>query len=230
MPSKHGNCISFETDESPPIFTLKWSKNRSPVHENSPDEEDDSFIITDLITPSNSENKENILGYIGGYIVRKLVKHLDCRECCDAMLSNNSTKHRFLSLVALKDRGGLVYPSDGILKVVNMAERIFKQFVCGISPNEMKINNTRNLQAKLVNKVVAELSRSSIFSNLQRHDIDNFNITEDFHSTQIIKAVATKFFVLRLSRYGQEYTRNVLKKDIIGKRQQLNKLILFQGL
>ena len=69
----------------------------------------------------NLENKENILGYIGGYIVKKLQKIIDCNVCNNAMLSSN--KYYFnLSLVTQKDKGGLVYPSTDIVKILSIAE------------------------------------------------------------------------------------------------------------
>ena len=55
-------------------------------------------------------------------------------------------------------------------------------------------------------------------------------ISEDLHSTQVMKAVVNDYLVMRLLRYGQQFTRNVVQKNNIGKRQQLNKLILFKGL
>ena len=81
-----------------------------------------------MMPPMNSENKENILEYIGGYIVKKLQKIIDCNVCNNAMLSSN--KYYFnLSLVTQKDRGGLVYPSTDIVKILSIAERVFKSFV-----------------------------------------------------------------------------------------------------
>ena len=67
------NCLSFEEDQSPPTFSLKWPKNRSPLIANN-SVETDNVELTDtrLIAPLNSENKENILAYIGGYIIRKI--------------------------------------------------------------------------------------------------------------------------------------------------------------
>ena len=71
---------------------------------------------------------------------------------------------------------------------------------------------------------------SKKFSTLQEHNITHHSVTEDLHSTQIIKAVINEFINLRLFRYGQEYSRDVLMKENQGKRQQLTKLILFNGL
>lgn len=59
-------------------------------------------------------------------------------------MSSKSAKHQFLSLIALKDRGGLFYPSENVLKILNLSERVFKQFVSGSYPKEFQINNSRN--------------------------------------------------------------------------------------
>ena len=62
------------------------------------------------------------------------------------------------------------------------------------------------------------------------HDIESHEPFDDLHSTQIKKAVIFEFLNLRLYRYGQEYTKTVLMKGTIGKRQQLNKLLPITGL
>lgn len=178
-----------------------------------------------LTAPINSVNKENILAYIGGYIIRKLSKKIDCSFCFEAMLSNESVKHRFLSLVALKDRGGLIYPSEDVLKILNISERVFKGIVCGLNPNNLQINASRNLRLMLINKVMFE--STNVFECLQQHDIENRDLNEDCYSTQIIKSVVYEFLTLRLLRYGQDYTQNI-QKNCMGQRHQLNKLVLFK--
>ena len=59
-----------------------------------------------------------ILG-IGGYIVKKLSKKLSCETCYQAMISTNanvSGDHHYLILS--KDRGGLIYPSEDVFKIL----------------------------------------------------------------------------------------------------------------
>ena len=63
-----------------------------------------------------------------------------------------------------------------------------------------------------------------------KHDIELHCADTDFHSTQIIKSVARKYLRIRMARYGQDYTKDVLQKTKLGKRRQLNKLVHFQGL
>ena len=168
------------------------------------DKVDNEFVCIDLIT-SNSELKEHIVAYIAGYIVRKMVHSLICIECCDALISSSNEK-KCLSLVAIKDRGGLIYPSEDVIRVACLAERVFRQFVSGESPENMKITGTRKLHLKLVTKTVYEATISDIFSNLFHHDMQYAtNLVEDLHSTQLIKEIASRYFTMRLARYGQEY-------------------------
>ena len=93
------------------------------------------------------------------------------------------------------------------------------------------ISASKNLRAKLQHSIVSELSITRpgnvLFSSLLEHDIETHTITEDFHSTQIIKATIASYLKIRLLRYAQEYTNTVIKEGQLGKRQQMTKLMLF---
>ena len=112
--------------------------------------------------------------------------------------------------------------SEDVVKGMNLIERVFKQFVSGMDPHDLKINSSHNLTAKLVNKVVHELSHSSVFNNIRQHDMEYFCPGTDFRSVQIIKNVARKYLGVRMARYGQTYTKEFLQKNKLGKRRMLN--------
>ena len=90
------------------------------------------------------------------------------------------------------------------------------------------------MRISLTNVIIADLSLTRpchvLFSSLLQHDIDTHFINEDFHSTQLMKAIGSGFINMRLQRYAQEYTEDVVKRGVLGKRQQMNKLLLFSGL
>ena len=157
-----------------------------------------------------SKNKMNGLAYIGGYIVRKLSQSIDCATCCRAMISNDTTKSHF-ALIRVKDNGGLVYPSDDIVKILEVCDKYFND-----RNNGDGISASKNLRAKLQHSIVSELSITRpgnvLFSSLLEHDIETHTITEDFHSTQIMKATIASYLKMRLLRYAQEYTNTVIKK------------------
>ena len=83
-----------------------------------------------LITDNLSLYKDAILGYIGGYVVRKILKNLSCVVCADALICNDNLNAYYLSLTHLKDNGGLIYPSKDEIKVIRMCElRMFSEEV-----------------------------------------------------------------------------------------------------
>ena len=229
--SKYANCVSFEDDVSSPIFELKYTKNRSALQQKDEEPILEKDLLPDLSSDSGvSENKENILAYIAGFIIRILSKKIDCATCFEDMLAVDRKK-RHLSFIAFKDKGGLIYPSDDVVKIVRVSEKYCKFLSCDADSN---IKPSKNLRQKMSYSVLRELSTTRpgnvLFPNLLQHDIDTHVVGEDFHSTQIMKAVVNAYLDMRLLRFGQEYTRTVIRGKNEGKRQQLTKLIQFEGL
>ena len=62
-----------------------------------------------------------------------------------------------------------------------------------------------------VNKIISE---KHFFKDLNEHDAEHEAVTEDMHSTQLIKMLANDFFTIRLQRYGQLYTEKVMANYI----------------
>ena len=230
--SKYANCISFDNDDSPPIFSLKWTKNRSTLSEQRIDapSEDESFVL-DISDDSISEHRENALSYIAGWIVRKLIKLIDCEICCQNLMATDRTK-RYLSLISLKDNGGLVYPSDDVVKIVMVCDKYFRRLVLGDDGNGISASKSlrKNLSSAVINELSSTRPGSILFESLLEHDIDTHVPTEDFHSTQIMKAIVSSFLDMRMLRHGQAYTKTVIHAGKLGKRQEMTKLLQFQGL
>ena len=92
-------------------------------------------MIEDLDSSSISVYKESILEYIGGFIVRKLVNKITCEVCCLALIGTKiflSTSNTIIkSLTTVKDRGGLIYPSRDVSKILKVSEMVFKGYVSG---------------------------------------------------------------------------------------------------
>ena len=74
--SNKGNVLCFETESVGSLFSLKWTKRRTPVSEmnqqelTSTDDEDIQYLMVDI-----SEISENILYYISGFLARGLIKN-----------------------------------------------------------------------------------------------------------------------------------------------------------
>ena len=63
------------------------------------------------------------------------------------MIAGDKSK-RYLTLISIKDNGGLVYPSKDIVKIDVTCDKFFKRYV----------QNQRNLEAQLTNIVLYDIN------------------------------------------------------------------------
>jgi len=61
--------------------------------------------------------------YIAGFVVKKILKLIAC-STCQASLTINSNNCN--SLISIKNRGGLIFPSNNVVKVCQETERIIR--------------------------------------------------------------------------------------------------------
>lgn len=136
QPSVNANCIG-DTSEILSVFEYRTSR-RSIVHNtnNSTDEENSDvqkiMSLVDDITVSSLQ--ENIIYYIGGFIIRKMLKKLTCEHCHNILLtsqeSNNKQRlvdiNQYGAFTSFINRGALLFPSYGVHKVLKYNERVFK--------------------------------------------------------------------------------------------------------
>jgi hypothetical protein len=150
--SKNSNCIDFSEGFSSgiiPIFHKR--KHRSPLMEEDEQENDSAFTLTEQLLVEQLEEKghseftENILFYISGFIVKKLMKLMTCSACRSCLISSpssSSVDHNYCgtkttqtdaptasAFTLFVNRGGLTIPSQSVYTVVKYAEHIFKAFV-----------------------------------------------------------------------------------------------------
>ncbi len=88
------NVMSFDEQCTGSLFSLKWTKHWSPINEQT--DHKDCRKMNDEVVAALSENLdrillsgfiENILYYIAGYIVRHLIKKIDCSECAEELVA-----------------------------------------------------------------------------------------------------------------------------------------------
>ena len=122
-------------------------------------------------------------------------KKITCQSCFQSLRCNDhallhdhnygysythTTRSISLSLISSKDRGGLVTPSSSVVSVVKISERYIK--VALLNPR------TINKRA-LANSIFMESSSQNLFRDLNQHDIQNEAVSEDLHSTQLMKKI-----------------------------------------
>ena len=237
--SKHANCLTFADDSTAngSIFSLKWSKRKSPVQDADSQQNNNDYDDCELTIFMNKNSftyyKDAALEYIAGYVVKKMLLKISCGVCANSIINRDIYEHSYsksaFSLISVKNRGGLTVPSKDVVSVIKICEQVFTFYVSGTDFRNSKISSDRHLKRNLIYRVSKLVSQRKLFSLLDTHDIEFASPNEDLHSTQVMKNIAEHYFNIRLSRYGQDFTSSV-KKDTIGLRQQTNKLILFKGL
>ena len=96
---------------------------------------------------------ENIVTYMAGFVVRKVVTIIDCEVCKAALFAKSDSdlgvEPQYCCLVQIKDRGPLVMPSESVRMLISMAEVVGKYRFWDNSPctwlnlfNYIQMNHT----------------------------------------------------------------------------------------
>lgn len=169
---------------------------------------------------------ENIFYYISGYIVRSLTSTSKCDICADALLHNPNTDILLASasLTSIKNRGGLISASYSVFQVVQRAESIFKRFLS----RQDELVHHPNLKA-----VLLACFMRSILEDQPRQFFNHDCPPEQgllCHRSQLIKAIVTKYYEIRLKYHGKIYNRMIVAKNQTSDRNKLNRYIVFKHL
>lgn len=159
------------------------------------------------------ETIQLIVGYIGGFVTKKLQTQLNCPSCISLLLA--SEKLYFHKLISLKDFGGLLYPSVLVFKITSLTESVLRQL---INENEKGLSRSHNLPVMVTKCFAKTLQRSDILNNLK-----DSHPLESNHDVMLLKSIIEQYLRVRL--------HYIAKKEslIITSRQKLNKLTIFRG-
>lgn len=232
----NGNCIPLESvpilNCSSAVSNINWSSEKLASIEH--DEPDSSAVFENAEMISSKVSRENvdifagmlsnsdehfkqIVGYIAGWIARKLISVLKCEPCINSLFT--SKKMWFHQLIYIKDMGGLCYSSESMFIVCLKSENILKAHI--------KSNGfyfTKNEEIDVVkNRILKLFINSNVFSELNDHSMTQpptFN-----HRMLLIKAIIEKYVNVRL--HSEHKNNPDLNKK--SKRQKRNKLNLFEG-
>lgn len=172
-----------------------------------------------------------IIGYISGFIVRRLLKRVTCPECREALVEANSPLESIpsLSFIWHKNKGGLIFPSKSVIQCVMACDKAFRTLISdGPVPSSSDKSNLA-LKLFLLSKRYQD-RYTDIFSDLDRHNLDVASLSEDFHAVQLEKSITKEYLQLRLQTHAKKYRACVVKASKHGKKQQLVKLAQQQHL
>ena len=182
--------------------------------------------VSNLLLSSNIW-RSDVLHYIAGYIVRKVMLSIDCSDCAEALYSSgDSCNHGYqshLSLLSCKRYGNLIVPSQSVFKVVSCVDKLARKELCKWAsfPN--------SVTSAITSSVLAE-TRNSTFSSMQAHSMENHILDShlrDDHITVLIKLIVSNYLTLFFHQFGKVYTERIIKRNNPSRRNKVTKTILF---
>jgi hypothetical protein len=163
----------------------------------------------DLIIKALSTYKRDVSYYISGFIVRSMNKKFQCKKCKELLRDMNpSNEFKEESLIALKDRGGLVYASQDVSELCMLAEQVFDHFM-----NEEKTMIDSN--CNVLQNLLAATMRNNLESRFSNHGMFTDGVfQEEFahHPKLMTEMIITKYFNIRLFHYGK-LKRNEIRRN-----------------
>lgn len=169
---------------------------------------------------------ENVCVHIAGFVGKKLSKSLECSECKISLRTNDMDSSRlredFLLLME-KDKGGLFKPSDCLIGVCKIAERVIRaEQTAGVF----------SLNGKKVEMLIKrECMGRSIFENLHDHHSSSAFRKANFaiHSTHkwILISEIAKIYIK--TRFHYIAKSSSLSAKPVTNRSKLTKLVHFTG-
>ena len=173
-------------------------------------ERDEAFDLPELENlPKLSEYSEYVVEFIAGFVAQRLRKSLKCVVCIGALIGNFDAKKA--SLIHLKSRGGLSYPSSDLLRVVKYCEKLFRS---------LDHFDKKNLLHYLSTNVLTNFLGTDLFENMHGHMFDSSELSN--HYVLLLKCVSESYISVRL-HYA---TKTSNKETIIS--QFLTKYIIFK--
>jgi len=221
------NCIELDNDPIGAVFDILWKQKRKEnmftadidvdiLYNN--DELPEEFII-----PSHlADISENIIYYIAGYIARKL-QNIDCYNCSTSLIQSKQEhdythRHVLSTFIDHSTRGGLLYPSRSVHKIVIATEKEIQ-----VQTFDLTDLTNKNIIVRILNKIKLSLALDeTIFPNLTCDDVD---LLETSHRLKLITAVSYRYIKIRFHSFAKFYNQEILAP--IRKRHRLTKQILF---
>jgi len=231
-----GNCLPLETVPiltasssllshmhrcSPSVMTLNSTVNHSvlliQMHKLQ------QIMIMLSFLPGHcsllSACSEKIVAYIAGFVVFKLKGSIQCETCVGAL--TDTADRQVCSLIKLKTKGGLVFPSPDVVAVCLYCEKCFRQNVT------MSASLSGASVSEITNLVLSAYANKQWFHSLLAPMLECEPTAN--HVILLIKAIVQKYLQVRYFYAGKQYTSKMRQKQHKVSRQVSKKLVIFSG-
>lgn len=237
--STNANCTGFD-EYCTPAFEFR-SSNRQKQELSSAENNDQDLdkiisFMNCLGDKTLTDFQENIIYYIAGYIVRNLIKQSTCTHCNEILLNKNSNNNQisedhsyasssenFKRFTQSVTRGGLIFASDAVFKILTFSEKQFRYLV---EQGGLLKKNT-NLKRILVNTAINYFS-DNIQIFYPKHPVVEEFLSEECHEVQLVRKIIEVFLKCRMPHHSK-----LINIELHGKaasiRHKMSKIILFKN-
>lgn len=210
--SLSGNIIGQDETYSLDVFKTKTSGiqyiERELELEEVQDELQDELESFDT---NLSEFQNSAILYIAGFVKRKMQTTLKCQPCLETV-NSKPTSFQGKSLIDLKDRGGLMYPSADLVKVCQVTESKIQVF-----KSDQTLFNRSNILQRICLK-----STSTMLTQFPK--VLKSSDHQNLHKYNLLNQISLIYSTLRLKHLAREKNREEKPTKL---RKKLSKLILF---
>jgi hypothetical protein len=187
-----------------------------------PDTENNEGNISNYLHVSRyclSEYCNNIIVYVSGYVVKKLLRKVNCPDCALSLVEENEVLEHSLFL-SQRDKGGLKKPSKDVVSVCTFTEKCIRSELA-VCKGKLRTGNIGNRITTLVLKHTLE---KPVFLNLSSHVLES--LLPENHVLSLIKAIVKEFLNLRFHHLSKTNNISLKGKNV---RQKLTKIVLFKN-
>lgn len=210
-----GNCIALEdipilncSSVTDPVTAINNS-NITLYREVELEPEVFSFETDGFHLHNLSNFSKEVSLYIAGFVSHTLSSKIKCLVCNGALFGN---KENFLhSFITKKDKGGLTYPSDDVVKICIVTEKFFKLYY------EKHLNKV----VVITNVLKTFINNDQIFSSIDYHKDQNGPL--DNHIILLIKAIISTYCDIKINYNCRK------QNETVSLRTWYNKLTIFKG-
>lgn len=164
----------------------------------------EDIFENDDFNPPSSTYITNVISYIAGFVVKKVLRHDKCPECRVALISSTDdvwVPPEERHFIRLKDNGGLLMPSLDVTKVLKLSESVFSSL-------PLRKQNPTAVSSYVINRLPFDVFSSP---HMVEHD----------HRSRVVRSLVHSYCDLRSFHYAKQaylnrtgYKRPTLTKQI----------------
>lgn len=173
--------------------------------------------------PEPSELVLSVVAYVAGAVVKSLLtsNELSCGGCRSWLVqqqpSIQNTEHIYskgpkeLSLIRIKDKGGLKMPSVDVITICQAVEKLFRA---------VNKNTGRAVKDAAKEKIIKYLKKNNAYLFCGNHN------DQTDHMNNLINSIVDAYLKIKFHAYAAKKCEEISGSKL---RQKLNKAIIFSG-